>query len=76
MKGIICLDTEEGASLAELESFCSYYNINNIVRTINRHKLMHHEIMEFFYKNLRNVKEWSFCALQLLILEIEDDSNW
>ena len=67
LREIICLNTEEGASLALLEQFCNDYDINDIFKTITRRKDKHKDVVEFFYKNLRNVRQWTLPALQLLI---------
>ena len=67
LKRVICSTTGDGSALAELEQFCSEYVLYDIVKTINRRKEMHSVLINFFYKNLGNVKEWSIQALYLLV---------
>ena len=57
----------DASALAELEQFCSEHHLNDIVKTINRRREMHTDLVNFFYKNLGNVKEWSKQALFLLV---------
>ena len=56
LKHVICLNIEDGSALAELEQFCSEYNHNDIVKTINRRRDVYNDLTNFFNKNLSNVK--------------------
>ena len=53
--------------MADLEQYFSEKNLNDIVKTINRRRDMHNDLINFFIRNLSNVKEWSKKALYLLI---------